>query len=86
MPDRRDHDITLGVEPLTGMTMYARKGIQVNIYTQGPLQVGEETWFPKMNNILFPVGWILETGTIPSVRWLAYWTLLYFTSFGSPIL
>jgi hypothetical protein len=65
-PNKEKHDLMLAFEKNTGLLMDARKRLQVNVMTQGPLNVtGTELWLANMNaNIYIPNCWFDVRGTI----------------------
>lgn len=81
-PNRSIHDIVVGVEPQTGLTMHARSCSQTNFLVQ-PISFPEHPlhpWFEKLpaGGIFFPVLWNAETGDVTDdkasdIRSQLYW-------------
>merc|ERR1719326_2555282 len=58
-PDRKKHDIFLQVEPKSGMTVNARKCLQVNAKVEPMMML-----YPNLRETYFPVAWFSEYGKI----------------------
>jgi len=81
-PNRSIHDIVVGVEPQTGLTMHARSCSQTNFLVQ-PISFPKHPshpWFEKLpaGGIFFPVLWNAETGDVTDdkasdIRSQLYW-------------
>jgi len=69
-PDRALHDIVIGVEPISGVVMDARKSLQVNFMTMGPFKVDghdDVEFLAKVPaDTPLPPVWVSERGRIGS--------------------